>query len=164
MEVLVLNYSYQVLNITSMRRAIKMLWTKKADIIEVDGKLIRSENLSFKAPTVIKLNYLVNARKFRELPANRKNILWRDRYICQYCGKKDTKKMTIDHVIPKSLGGKFSWENLVCACLECNNRKNNRTLQEVQMKLIHPPGKPKYHSWIKLNLKSIPHSWAPYLS
>ncbi len=137
-QVLVLNASYEPLNITTWRRAMVMMLKGKAESLEQDSsRLIRPDTM---LPTVIRLRQFVRV-PFRELPLTRKNILQRDRHCCQYCEYKGPK-LSIDHVIPRSRGGEDSWENVTTACLSCNVAKGNRTPKEADMPLKRPPRRP----------------------
>ncbi len=137
-QVLVLNASYEPLNITTWRRAMVMMIKGKAESLEEDSsRKIREDIL---LPTVIRLRQFVRV-PFRQLPLTRRNILQRDSNCCQYCGC-DGEKLSIDHVIPRSRGGTDSWENVTTACLACNVLKGNRTPQEANMPLQRDPYRP----------------------
>ncbi|MFM7189257.1 MAG: HNH endonuclease, partial [Microcystaceae cyanobacterium] len=114
-KVLVLNASYEPLNITSWRRAVVLLLKGKAEQLEHNGQLIYT---GFPIPTVIRLRQYVKV-PYKEIPLTRRNLLERDRHTCQYCNYKG-EELTLDHVIPKSRGGGDTWENLVAACVRCN--------------------------------------------
>lgn len=133
-KVLLLNASDEPLNLCSIKRALVLLMKGKAE------EVFESLNEFNYFPSVIKLRYYVAVPR-RELPFNRKNIFHRDDYTCQYCGKK-IKNPTIDHIFPKSRGGKNSWENLITACPECNFYKADRTPEEAGMELLSEPKKP----------------------
>ena len=135
--VLVLNASYEPLNITSWRRAIVLLLKGKAEQVEHNGRYIYAE---FPLPTVIRLRYYVRV-PYKEIPLTRRNLLERDRHTCQYCSYKG-EQLTLDHIVPRSRGGGDSWENLVAACVRCNVRKGNRTPREANMRLRTQPRKP----------------------
>ncbi len=105
-----LNATYQPLNTTSIQRALKMLYLNKAEVVKNNGLTISTARYSFPMPSIIRLLHLVT-RPHRQVPLSRKYILMRDRYTCQYCGKQEPKNMTIDHVVPRSQGGKTTWEN-----------------------------------------------------
>ncbi|MEI7474518.1 MAG: HNH endonuclease [bacterium] len=135
-EVLLLNATDEPLNVCSIKRALVLIMKGKAEEVI---KTCNAEEVEI-IPTVIKLRYFVAVPK-KELPFNRKNIFHRDDYTCQYCGCKITKP-TLDHVYPKSRGGKNSWENLVTACSKCNFHKADRTPEEAQMPLLSEPAKP----------------------
>jgi 5-methylcytosine-specific restriction endonuclease McrA len=164
-EVLVLNFNYQPLNITSARRAILLICGGKAHTIETDSRTFHSERHQIEMPTVVRLNSYVR-RPLPELRASRKSILARDRYTCQYCGSSNVT-LTLDHVVPREKGGGSDWDNLVCCCTKCNNIKGNRTPEEVGLKLAHPPHKPKYIPYINYTrfLTAVRNPiWYPYLA
>ena len=137
-QVLVLNASYEPLNITTWRRAMVMMMKGKAESLELDfSREIRSGT---HLPTVIRLRQFVHV-PFRQLPLTRRNIFHRDNQSCQYCGSRGDP-LSIDHVIPKSRGGGDTWENVTTACLRCNVRKGNRTPKEAGMPLKRVPRRP----------------------
>ncbi len=132
-KVLILNQNYEPLSVSTVKRAIILMYSHKVELVERYEGAIHSISTSIPCPSVIRLyNYI--RKPYREIPLNRKNILRRDNHTCQYCGKNH-RPMTIDHIIPKSYGGKDSWENLVAACLACNNKKGNRTPEKAGMTL-----------------------------
>ncbi len=160
-KVLVLNSNYEPLNVSTMRRAIRLLVLQKAEMVySYDGQVIRSSSRAFPKPSVIRLKYYIGIR--REIPLTKRNILKRDNYTCQYCGRRDLP-LTIDHVIPKRMGGKDTWENLVCACVECNNKKGDRTPEQAGMKLLKKPRKPSYIVFLVSGLKIPDARWKPFL-
>ncbi len=137
-QVLVLNASYEPLNITTWRRATVLMLKGKAESLEENAnRKIRSD---IKLPTVIRLRYFIKV-PYRELALNRKNIIQRDNYRCQYCGYKGDD-LSIDHVIPRSRGGEDKWENVTTACISCNISKGNRTPKEANMLLGRKPHRP----------------------
>ena len=136
-KVLVLNASYEPLNITSWRRAVVLLIKGKAEQQENNERLIYTD---FPLPSVIRLRHYVRV-PYKEIPLTRRNILERDRHTCQYCGYKGDQ-LTLDHVFPRSRGGGDTWENLVTACVRCNVKKGNRTPKEAQMNLRYQPRRP----------------------
>jgi len=137
-RVLVLNASYEPLNITSWRRAMVMLINGKAVGLEHDNTRVIRPNLTL--PTVIRLHQFVCV-PFRELSLTRRNVFQRDGHCCQYCGGEGDP-LSIDHVVPRSRGGADVWDNMVTACLRCNVRKGNRTPQEAGMPLRRIPRRP----------------------
>ncbi|MCX6646776.1 MAG: HNH endonuclease [bacterium] len=145
-KVLVLNLDYQPINICGTRRAVKLLYLGKAEIIEGRQTYLNSPSGSIQYPSVIKLSYLIY-RPHPEVKLSRKSVLARDGYRCQYCGRTNVK-MTIDHIVPRNKGGGFKWENLVCACHACNAKKGDRTPQDAGMKLISQPKRPSYIPYI----------------
>lgn len=144
-KVLVLNQNYEPLSVCNVKRAIILIYLKKAEcVVSKNGKLIRGEKISFEVPSIIRILRYIKFRPF-DVPLTRKNVLKRDGYQCQYCGTREGP-MTVDHIIPKTRGGKDEWTNLVCACVKCNNKKGNRTLKEAGMKLLKKPRKPtRFH-------------------
>lgn len=137
--VLVLNASYEPINICAARRALVLVLKGVATPEEYSNQLLRSARQAIPLPSVIRL------LEYRRIPQqtralSRKNILIRDRYTCQYCLRTlPSSELTLDHVIPRSRSGETTWENLVTCCHECNNRKGNRTPEEAGMKLARPP-------------------------
>jgi len=139
-----------------------LLFMGKVDLIEnEDRKTIHSVTQSFPVPSVIRLRYFVKIKR-KEIALTKRNVIKRDNHQCQYCGKR-VGLMTTDHIIPKALGGDESWENLVCACLECNNKKGNRTLHAAGMKLIKKPKKPNYFTFALHEFGTFNDKWRPFL-
>lgn len=130
-------------------------------IVDNQKKKIHSSNKSFEWPSVIRLNDYINI-PYKKIILTRRNILKRDGHKCAYCGRADLP-LTIDHIIPKSKGGDDSWENLVAACLPCNNRKGNRTLEESKMTLRIRPYTPNHILFIKSTVGRLEETWKPYL-
>ena len=137
-QVLVLNASYEPLNITTWRRAMVMMIKGKAESLEQDTS--REIRRGTHLPTVIRLRQYVHV-PFRQLPLTRRNLFQRDLQTCQYCGSRD-QPLSIDHVVPRSRGGSDTWENVTTACLSCNVRKGNRTPKEASMPLHRAPHRP----------------------
>jgi len=137
-HVLVLNASYEPLNITTWRRAVVMVLKGKAEGLEHDpARRIREDTL---LPTVIRLRHFVRV-PYKPLPLTRRNLFHRDGHRCQYCGA-GAEQLSVDHVVPRSRGGLDTWENVTTACLPCNVRKGNRTPREAAMPLLRPPHRP----------------------
>jgi 5-methylcytosine-specific restriction endonuclease McrA len=160
-KVLVLNASYEPLNITSWRRAVVLLIKGKAEQIEHNGKFVYAE---FPLPTVIRLRHYVRV-PYKEIPLTRRNILSRDRHSCQYCSYSGDD-LTLDHVVPRSRGGVDSWENIVTACVRCNVRKGSRTPREANMLLRNPPRKPHsslYFEVTKQITSGVHREWRKYV-
>jgi 5-methylcytosine-specific restriction endonuclease McrA len=160
-KVLVLNASYEPLNITSWRRAVVLLLKEKAEQVEHNGKCIYA---NFPLPTVIRLRQFVHL-PHKEISLTRRNILNRDDHTCQYCGFNGDE-LTLDHVMPKSRGGPESWENIVSACVKCNVKKGNRTPQEARMPLRQNPRRPFSSLYFEVN-KQVKHGqhqeWRKYM-
>jgi 5-methylcytosine-specific restriction endonuclease McrA len=134
----------------------------KAEIVaERKNVFFSTVEKQFPVPSVIKLcNYI--KIPFKSVELSRKNIIKRDNNKCQYCGKKSLG-MTIDHIIPKSRGGDDTWENLITACLRCNNRKGNRTPDEAGMPLLSKPRKPNHITFLRQQIGLLDDSWKPFL-
>jgi len=157
-----LNQSYEPLTICNVKKAIILILLQKAELVaNKETRQIRSATRSFPWPTVIRLKNYVNL-PFKKIILSRKNILKRDGHKCAYCGRGDLP-LTIDHVIPRSKNGEDSWENLVAACLPCNNKKGNRTPEEANLKLQIIPYKPNYIMFIKNSVSRLDASWEPFL-
>src|SRR5512134_3626110 len=129
LPVLVLNQSYEPLNICRVRRAVVLIYQNKAELVENGAGVIHSISGDVPVPTVIRMASMVRRppRTIRRL--TRLEIFKRDNYTCQYCGK-ETTHLTLDHVIPRYRHGEHTWENIVAVCPHCNRRKAGRTPQE----------------------------------
>ena len=158
---LVLNASYEPLSIVSSRRAVCLVIADKADLVEADGEVIRSERLTMSSPAVIRLRYMVRAPRRRIASVSRRAVFARDDYRCQYCGDRAD---SIDHVVPRSRGGRDVWDNLAAACRPCNSRKRDRTPDEAGMRLIRPCRAPRATAWIVVGGSLVPDTWKPYLA
>ena len=144
-NVLVLNATYEPLNVVSVRRAIVLLLKEKAEIIEAAEARLRAERIEFPVPLVMRLITYVRVPRRFDIPVSRRTVLSRDNFTCQYCGVQTGKEdLTIDHVLPRSRGGGHSWDNVVTACGPCNRRKGNRTPEEAGMPLLRQPYRPRY--------------------
>jgi 5-methylcytosine-specific restriction endonuclease McrA len=163
-RVLVLNATFEPINVCTIRRAAVLVLKEKAELLERAEGPLRSERMSMDRPTVIRLIAYVNVpRDAHRRKITRKAVLARDSWTCQYCGSRKPG-LTVDHVIPRSRGGKSVWENIVASCASCNRRKGNRLPREVRM---HPRNKPKAPGptvFIRIASPTIPHAWQPYLA
>ena len=162
--VLVLNQSYEPLNVCRARRAIVLILQGKAEMLEDGMGFIRSINDTVPIPSVIKLGYYVS-RTYRERRFTRLGVFHRDNYTCQYCGKQ-SQQLTIDHIIPRYLNGQHTWENVVSACIPCNHRKAGRTPKQAGIKLIRQPSRPedKYTFYIPRHYRHSSSDWQKYLA
>jgi 5-methylcytosine-specific restriction endonuclease McrA len=138
--VLVLNQNYLPMNICSGRRALVLMLQGKAEMVENGTGEVHTVNAVFDLPSVIRLLYLIKLPRIQR-KLSRFEIFNRDRFTCQYCGR-ETRELTLDHVVPRSRGGQHSWENLVSACIPCNHRKGERLPAEAKLKLIRQPKAP----------------------
>ncbi|MBN1464804.1 HNH endonuclease [candidate division KSB1 bacterium] len=160
-KVLLLNQNYEPMSVVSAQKAIILLYLQKVEIIEKRDQLVRSQFLALPLPSVIRLTcYVRFPRKRVEL--NRGNLLRRDNHKCQYCGTRKGP-LTLDHIQPKTRGGVDSWENLVCACVKCNNKKGSRTPEEAGMPLLKKPTRPNYLFFMQYFIGISEQSWKPYL-
>lgn len=160
-RVLMLNQNYEPLTVCSARRAVVLLFQGKAEMIATaDGLKIRTVRRDFSVPSVVRL-WQYRKVPYKRIVLTRKNVLIRDNFQCQYCASK-RGPMTVDHVVPKMMGGEEAWHNLVCACSRCNNRKGDRTPDMAGMKLIKRPRRPSYITFIQRD-GGIADQWRPYL-
>lgn len=190
LSVLVLNKLYLAIHIVSARRAFALLCKQLAEVVSVEEgqwnnydfeswrdvsqlrrqfqepnrDWLRTPSFEIEVPRIIRLV------RFERLPRqtvkfNRRNLFARDRNHCQYCGQKfSTTALTLDHVVPRSQGGQSTWDNMVCACVECNVRKGGRTPQQAQMSLIRRPAKPKTSPLVTIKLGNRKYqSWKTFL-
>ncbi|NQY57114.1 MAG: HNH endonuclease [Ilumatobacteraceae bacterium] len=157
---LVLNASYEPLSVVSARRATCLVLADKADVLEDDGGVIRSESLAVPRPSVIRLRYMVKVPYIRRTALSRRAVFARDDYRCQYCGDRAD---SIDHVMPRSRGGDHTWENVAAACRPCNLTKRDRTPAEAGMRLARPCRAPRATAWVVVSVSGIPDTWRPYL-
>lgn len=135
-----LNQNYEPLDLCSARRALVLLWQGKAEMMANGSGNIRTVRFSIVLPSVIRLlMFIKKPRIMKRL--TRMEVFNRDRFKCQYCGR-ESRELTLDHVIPRFRGGKHSWENVVSACIPCNRRKAGRTPQEAGMHLLSVPKAP----------------------
>jgi 5-methylcytosine-specific restriction endonuclease McrA len=161
-QVLVLNASYEPLNVCTVRRAHVLVFKGKAEVIEDLGRPLRSATSTYVWPHVIRLLQYVRVPKSVQRKISRRALFARDRWRCQYCGT-DGGKLTLDHVVPRSRGGDSVWENVVTSCAPCNLRKGSRTLEEAGMRLHSPPRAPAPALFVTLAAPTIPDGWQPYL-
>ena len=162
LPVLVLNQNYRPLNICRVRRAVVLLLYGKAELLENGLGVIHSSEDTFPVPSVIRLAYLVK-RPYPQRKLTKLEIFNRDHYTCQYCGR-ETKELTLDHVIPRRRNGEHSWENIVAACMHCNRRKAGRSPSEAGMTLLHQPRQPKDNNfYIPYDFLQSHTEWQKYL-
>src|SRR6476661_2966151 len=162
-KVLVLNATYEPISFVTLKRAVVLLLKEKAEVIEsnVERKL-RAEKTSFPYPVVIRLVSYVPVPRFFNLPLSRRSLLSRDNYMCQYCGTTEMP-LTMDHVIPKSRGGKTEWTNVVAACVNCNRRKGNKMPVDAKMIPRNKPAKPGYIAVVLLGQAKGNETWQRYI-
>ncbi len=189
-HVLVLNKHYMPVRIVNVRRAVSLLVRNLAEVIDLDKgqynnydfdswlevselkrefephdhDFISTVKISVAVPRIVRLLFYDRLPK-KDVTLNRRNIFARDGNKCQYCGKKfPPSELSLDHVIPRSLGGGASWENLVCACVKCNVKKGSRPLEKTNMRLITKPVKPKRSPVVQVNMVDGRYkSWKQFL-
>ena len=190
-SVLVLNKMFMAVHVISVRRAFILLCKDLAEVVsledgqfstynfetwrevsefrakhfrEEDDDWVRTSNSEIQVPRVIRLLGYEKMPK-HTVKFNRRNIFARDNNQCQYCGKRfPTTDLSLDHVVPRSQGGQGTWDNVVCACVECNVRKGGRTPKQAHMSLIRKPEKPKRSPMLNLKLTSKKYqSWKTFL-
>jgi 5-methylcytosine-specific restriction endonuclease McrA len=164
-RVLLLNATYEPLRVISWKRAITLLTLDKVEVLETYDREVRSVTLAIRLPAVVRLIHLVRFRK-HTVRFSRENIYIRDKYQCQYCASSmNASDLTYDHVIPKSMGGKTAWENIVTCCLPCNKKKGGRTPGQARMSLIRKAKRPSWHPMLMITRRigNTPESWRAYL-
>ena len=163
MMALKLDASYRPIEVIDALEALVMCIIGKATPVETYDKKIKSTTKAFDLPAVIVLKTVVKFR-FTTVACNRQNIIWRDGNQCQYCANFfPDDKLTMDHVLPKSRGGKNTWENLVAACMKCNQKKGSRTPQESGMIPLKKPFRPKANILRTVSKSQISELWKSYL-
>ena len=157
---MVLNASYQPLCVVPVRRALVLALKGKAEVVHSNGHVFRSESLEIAGPSVVRLNYFVRVPYRARASLSRRAVLVRDNFECQYCGRPAEN---VDHVVPRSRGGGHTWDNVVAACRPCNSRKENRSPDDVGMRLRHPPEQPHASVWIAVAVDRLDPVWEQYL-
>ena len=161
-HVLVLNASYEPLNVTSVRRAHVLVFKGKAEVLEELDQPLRSATDTYPWPHVIRLVRYVRVPRAVQRKISRRALFARDGWRCVYCGTTNGR-LTLDHVVPRSRGGDSVWENVVTSCGPCNLRKGDRLLEEASMSLPRPPRAPAPVLFIRLATQRVPDSWRQYL-
>ena len=176
-KILVLNADFMPIGVVNLEKAIGMLYIKQTatELDFYEDTIEDSKGKHYPIPAVLLLKKMIK-RSYRTVPFNRKNVLLRDKCMCQYCGNSFVPaELTYDHVYPRSKWTKYKklfkidsctqWENIVTACIECNRRKADRTPEEAGMNLLSKPKKPTYAE-ITLGLspyEKVPAQWTPYV-
>lgn len=159
-RVLILNQDYSPIAVCTVQRAFLLVYLKKAELVSENAVPIRTINRAYPMPSIIRLSRYVNV-PYKGVVMSRQNILRRDGHACQYCGSP--KDLTLDHVIPRSRGGKSTWKNLVTACRRCNARKGSLTPEKVGLKLRTEPHRPTYVMFLREYVGNGYQDWKPYL-
>lgn len=153
---ILLNSDYSFLNTIHWKKAMRLLAKGKVEVLKSTSRVIRNSERTWKilVPKIIRLVKLVRSIWKTRVPFSKKNVLYRDGYTCQYCGIK-LNKLTLDHVIPKSRGGRGTFENCVASCRPCNNTKGDRTPNEAKMGLKRTPFQPTIMEFITIRMKLL---------
>ena len=161
-RVLVLNATFEPINVCTVRRAAVLLLKEKAELIEHGNWDLHAESLTLPRPVVIRLvSYVRVPRDTHRRKITRRAVFARDGWACQYCGARSN--LTVDHVVPRSKGGVSTWDNIVASCAPCNRRKGDALLRQVGMRLRRKPRRPHAHVFIHVASPSIPSAWKAYL-
>lgn len=160
-QVLVLNASFEPLNVCTVRRAHVLVYKGKAEVLEELNQPLHSASDTFPWPHVIRLLVYVRVPRAVKRKISRRALFARDGHRCVYCGS--TGRLTLDHVVPRSRGGTSVWENVVTSCAPCNHRKGDRLLEETSMTLRHAPRPPTPVLFIRLAADHVPDVWRRYL-
>jgi 5-methylcytosine-specific restriction endonuclease McrA len=181
-SVLVLNRSYLPVHVTSARRAFTLLYQGIARVVNEqyqtfdfeawsqlavarDAEAIGTPGGRIRIPRVIVLVAFDRLPK-RHVRFSRINLMARDNFQCQYCGRRPQRaELNLDHVVPRSLGGRSTWENVVTSCVDCNRRKGGRTPKQAHVKLMRKPERPRWTPLANLMWSSVRYQeWRPFLS
>jgi len=161
--VLVLNATYEPINVCTVRRAVVLLLKDKAEVIEKSEWALHSATQTIDRPVVIRLvTYVRIPRDTHRRKITRRAVFARDEWTCQYCGSRSN--LTVDHVVPRSKGGASSWENIVASCAPCNRRKGDLLPRQVGMSLLKAPRTPSQAVFIHVASPTIPPAWQQYLA
>jgi 5-methylcytosine-specific restriction endonuclease McrA len=184
-SVLVLNRLWQAVNVCSARRAFSLIYSGQAQVVDAQSgdyqtfdfeewrdlstdepgpDLVHTLNFSIRVPKIIVL-LVFDRLPRKDVKLTRQNIFMRDQFHCQYCSKKfDRNDLNIDHVVPRSRGGKTTWENIVCSCIRCNTKKGNRTPEQARMPLKRVPKAPRPRAFLNITMSKVPHdSWKTFV-
>ncbi len=161
-----MNAGYEPVKVVSWRKALLLWFQDKVDVLEFHAAVVRSPSQAFQLPSVLRLRNFMRPMGLRPSRLSRHNVFLRDRHQCQYCHNKfSEKKLTIDHVVPLSKGGKHDWSNVVTACSACNNKKADRTPEQAKMKLLKSPERPSWLPQPELGVHDgrLPATWLPWV-
>ncbi len=162
-RVLVLNASYEPINVCTVRRAAVLILKNRAEMLERGDWALHAESFTLDRPVVIRLlTYVRIPRDAHRRKITRRAVFARDRWRCQYCGH-ERGNLTVDHVIPRSKGGPSTWENIVACCAPCNRRKGDRLPQQANMVPVKTPRAPNPAIFIHVAAPTIPAAWEQYL-
>ncbi len=158
---LVLNATYEPVNVCTVRRAVVLLLKEKAELLERAEWELHSANSTLARPMVIRLvSYVRIPRDTHRRKITRRAVFARDNWTCQYCGARS--QLTVDHVVPRSKGGTSTWDNIVASCAPCNRRKGDALPRQAGMHLLSQPRTPSAHVFIRVASPTIPAAWRQY--
>ena len=161
-KVLILNQDFSAISICSVPKAFLLVYLNKAEMVSHSGNArLRTVTTAYPLPSIIRLHNYVHIPYRNGVVLNRQNIFKRDGGQCQYCGV--SRDLTLDHVHPRSRGGKTSWDNLVTACKGCNSRKGDATPEEAQMPLRQRPFRPSFVMFLRDFTDKVSEDWTTYL-
>lgn len=162
MRTLILNASNEPLSVVAARRAIVLVYRRRADLVASADRRWRAESVTFEVPSVVRLRRYVPMPYNRSISLNRRAVFLRDEHRCQYCGRRAEN---IDHVIPRVQGGAHTWENVVASCQRCNTRKGGRTPAQAGLNLARSPSRPGRFDWVHVAAGGqTDRAWEPFLS
>jgi 5-methylcytosine-specific restriction endonuclease McrA len=180
-NVLVLNRLFQAVHVTTVRKAVTLMykghakavledystydWEEWCDVpLEAQEECLTTPSLRLAVPRVVQLLDFDRV-PYHEVKLTRKNVFTRDGNRCQYCGRRcATRELNLDHVIPRSRGGKSVWENVVCCCVSCNGKKGNRLAEELGMRLVRAPRRPRWNPIFRVVVSGGGHElWKSFL-
>ena len=154
MQTIVLNSDYMYLGSITVQKAIKLILRQRVEVMKESDVVIRSTFKTIVVPLVVKLIDYVSKRYGSKITFSKPKVFYRDDYICQYCNGY-TENPTCDHILPESRGGKSTFENCVCSCERCNQKKDNRTPEEANMKLLRKPYHPIVFDFLKKRMNRL---------
>ena len=164
---LLLNASYEPLRIVDWKRAVTLVLLNKVEVLEEYPREVRSVSITVRVPSILRLTKFIRRAPRARVQFSRSSVFARDANTCQYDGRTyPVGELTIDHVVPRTAGGRSTWDNVVTACTDCNRRKGGRTPEQAGLKLIKTPVRPQGMGNVLFStgLKAVPDSWRPYLA
>lgn len=165
-QTLLLNATYEPIDVVHWQRAMTLWCQGKVEIVETHDREVRAVTFSFKLPSVVRLLRFVRNKRERVVQFTRANIYTRDAYTCQYCYQSfSTNELTFDHVLPVSRGGSRNWSNIITCCITCNRKKGSRTPDEAGLTLLRKPRRPVYSPVFRMTvgIRRTPTNWRDYL-
>lgn len=160
-KVLVLNQDYQAIGVCGVERAFVLVLLQKAELVSaLSDRRLRSVTRDYVFPSVIRLYRFIHV-PYKRVNLSRQNVFKRDGNACLYCGAREN--LTIDHVVPRALGGRDSWENLATACQRCNSRKGDLSIEQAEMSLRHTPFRPSFVMFLGAFSGQVREDWKPFL-